>query len=70
MLKRKITEQLIDWKINPDRNVLFLKGPRGVGKTTAVENFAKEHYDYFIHINFEKYPLYKSIFSGWLREKL
>ena len=46
MLKRKITEQLIDWKINPDRNVLFLKGPRGVGKTTAVENFAKEHYDY------------------------
>jgi hypothetical protein len=66
MLKRKITEQLIDWKINPDRNVLFLKGPRGVGKTTAVENFAKEHYDYFIHINFEKYPLYKSIFSGSL----
>lgn len=66
MLRRKSTDVLIDWKNNPNRNVLFLKGPRGVGKTTTVENFAKSHYDYFIHIDFEKFPLYKSIFSGSL----
>ena len=36
-MKRKITQQLIDWKNRPDHKPLILRGARQVGKTYIPE---------------------------------
>ena len=64
MLKRKIMQQLIDWKNEPNKLCLLIQGARQVGKTFIVEQFAKENYDYYIYINFELMPSLKTIFDG------
>ncbi|WP_422350760.1 ATP-binding protein [Flagellimonas sp.] len=51
--KRTVTEQLGQWKGAEDRKPLILRGARQVGKTTLVEEFAK-NYDHFIPLNLEK----------------
>lgn len=60
-LKRKIDKFLQDWKENPDRNPLIVKGPRQVGKTESIMNFAKANYKSVIAINFVEEPKYKMI---------
>ena len=50
-LKRKIDSYLLDWKKNPDRMPLIIKGARQIGKTSSIEHFAKT-YKYFVEINF------------------
>ena len=64
MLKRKILTELIEWKQNPDRLCLLIKGARQVGKTFIVRLFAKENYKHFIEINFVENPAYHAIFDG------
>lgn len=64
MLKRKITEQLAAWKQEPNKPCLLIRGARQVGKTYAVEHFAKANYENYIYINFELAPSLKSIFDG------
>lgn len=66
MLKRKIENDLLNWKSNENSKILFVKGPRFVGKSTSVKQFAKENYDYVLMIDFEENPLLKSIFMGSL----
>ena len=53
MIQRKTIELLRQWKERNDRKPLVLRGARQVGKTTLVEEFAKE-YDVFLHLNLEK----------------
>ena len=60
-LKRKIDKFLQDWKENPDKNPLIVKGPRQVGKTESIMNFAKANYKSVIAINFVEEPKYKMI---------
>ena len=43
---------------------LIVKGARQIGKTDAIENFAKNNYKYFVEINFSLQPEYKSIFDN------
>ena len=38
-LKRKIDAFLAEWKANPDRKPLIVKGPRQVGKTESIKRF-------------------------------
>lgn len=64
MLKRKITDELIKWKNKKGHMCLLVKGARQVGKTFSIVHFAKEHYKYFVHINFDETPRYKSIFEN------
>lgn len=64
MLKRKITQQLLDWKNEQNKPCLLVKGARQVGKTFIIEHFAKENYDNYIYINFELSPSLKTIFDG------
>lgn len=40
-LKRKIDEYLIEWKNNPNKLPLIIKGARQIGKTNAIRNFGK-----------------------------
>ncbi|MBS6397771.1 MAG: ATP-binding protein [Clostridiales bacterium] len=60
-LKRKIDIFLSEWKTDPDRKPLIVKGPRQVGKTESIKRFAENNYKYIISINFVEEPKYKKI---------
>lgn len=62
-LKRKIDQFLLDWKKNPDRLPLIIKGARQIGKTYSIKQFAQT-YKSFVEINFITHSKYKSIFSS------
>ena len=62
-LRRKIDDYLINWKKNPDRMPLIIKGARQIGKTSSIEHFA-ESYQNFVEINFIDEPQYTKIFSS------
>ncbi|HQO10728.1 MAG TPA: AAA family ATPase [Clostridiales bacterium] len=53
MIKRSILDELEKWSKKKNRKPLILRGARQVGKTTAVEMFAKK-FDQFIHLNLDK----------------
>ena len=60
-LRRKFDRYLEDWKSDPDRKPLIVKGARQVGKTESIRHFAARHYEKFIEINFVFQPEYKQI---------
>ena len=62
-LKRKIDEYLINWKNDINKMPLIVKGARQIGKTDAIENFAKNNYPNVIEINFALQKQYKDIFD-------
>lgn len=54
ILKRKIYKDLLDWKKNwGGKRALLVEGARRIGKSTIVEEFAKNEYDTYILINFQ-----------------
>lgn len=63
LLKRKIDSYLVEWKNNPDRKPLIIKGARQIGKTRSVEWFASQNYTSVIQINFVEQKKYKEIFN-------
>ena len=63
LLKRKIDSYLLEWKNNPERKPLIVKGARQVGKTESIRNFAKNNYKSVIEINFVLQKQFKSIFE-------
>ena len=60
-LRRKIDAFLAEWKANPDRKPLIVKGPRQVGKTESIKRFGEMNYQSVITINFVEEPKYKMI---------
>ena len=60
-LHRKIDVFLTDWKNNPDRKPLIVKGPRQVGKTESINKFGTENYENVIYINFVEDKKFKAI---------
>lgn len=60
-LRRKADAFLTEWKKNPDRYPLIVKGARQVGKTETIRKFAKENYKNVIEINFITEPAFKAI---------
>ncbi len=67
ILKRKIENQLIEWKNNPRRRPIVIKGPRQCGKTYSVLKFAKENYRHIVYLNFLENPNYCAAFAGSLK---
>lgn len=63
-LKRKIDNYLIEWKNSKDKMPLIIKGARQIGKTNAIDYFAKNNYKYFVEINFALQTKYKIIFDN------
>lgn len=54
VFKRKIYDKLLDWKANwAGERALLIQGARRIGKSTIVEEFAKNEYDTYILINFQ-----------------
>ncbi|MDE7164902.1 MAG: AAA family ATPase [Clostridiales bacterium] len=66
MLKRKIERALLEWKNEPQKSPLIIKGQRQCGKTFSVRNFAENYYEHVVYLNFLKNPNYISIFNGSL----
>ncbi len=66
MLKRKIVDQLLAWKANPNHKPVIIKGCRQCGKTFAALHFAQENYRSVVYINFFENPGAKDIFAGSL----
>ncbi len=67
MLKRKIYDELVQWKEEDRRVALCLIGARQIGKTTIIKEFAKNHYEEVIELNFLENPDAKKLFDGSLR---
>lgn len=63
MLKRKIEAALAEWKADPNRKPLIIKGVRQCGKTASVKDFAAKNYEHVIYLNFFEKPKYISIFE-------
>ncbi|MBN2188490.1 MAG: ATP-binding protein [Chitinispirillaceae bacterium] len=61
-MKRLVDLYLSDWRRNPDRKPLLLRGARQVGKTYAVRNLGVS-FERFIEINFEQQPKVASVFE-------
>lgn len=58
MFKRKIYEEILAWKKQSDGSTaLLVEGARRVGKSTVVEEFAKNEYRTYIRIDFAEAPL-------------
>jgi len=53
IFKRRIYQQLLEWKNSGRRKPLVLRGARQVGKSTIIREFAREYHS-FIELNLER----------------
>ncbi|MBR0184413.1 MAG: AAA family ATPase, partial [Synergistaceae bacterium] len=57
MFKRKIYDKLLGWKAEADgHTALLIEGARRIGKSTIVEEFARNEYESYILIDFAVAP--------------
>ena len=55
VFKRKIYSQMVEWKkISKGSTALLVEGARRIGKSTIVEEFAKNEYESYILIDFNE----------------
>ena len=53
MFKRKIYDRLLEWKKESNgKTALLIEGPRRVGKSTIVKEFARKEYESYILVDF------------------
>ena len=64
MFKRKIYNEMLNWKNEPNHKPLIIQGLRQIGKTTIVETFAKENYDSVVKLDFRKDVSLQELFNG------
>lgn len=64
--QRNFLNSLLHWKSDPHRKPLILRGARQVGKSSIVKYFAKNNFENFLELNFEKQPEFKEIFEDSL----
>lgn len=60
---RKIQSYLEQWKTGPYRKPLILQGARQVGKTYAILEFGRKHYENVAYFNFETNPKLNACFE-------
>ncbi len=63
---RFIDNELLEWKNHPRRKPLIIRGARQVGKTYSILQFAQNHFENFIHLDFEQTPDACAIFQNSL----
>jgi len=68
-MKRKILQQLIDWKNSTSRKPLILNGARQVGKTFILREFGKEYYKNTVYVNLESNSAAASLFGSNISPK-
>ena len=60
---RKVFDYLKSWKDSKYRKPLIIQGARQVGKTYAILEFGKEHYENVAYFNFQTDPALSATFS-------
>ncbi len=60
--RRNVDSKLLEWKNDPRRKPLLIRGARQVGKSFAVRHLG-ETFKYFVEINLEKRPELKQLFT-------
>ena len=72
IFQRKIYQQLRQWKQDNDgRSAVLVEGARRIGKSTVVEEFAKQEYKSYILIDFNKASeFYLSVLAKHLSHNL
>ena len=70
IFKRKLYDRLLEWKrVQNGKSAILIEGARRVGKSTLVEQFAKNEYDSYILIDFnEASDEVKSLFSNLMNK--
>lgn len=56
MLKRKIEQDLLSWKQTKGKQGLLVTGARQIGKTSSIEQFASQHYENMVKVDFVEHP--------------
>ncbi len=69
-MQRLIESRLKEWKDQPGRMPLLIRGARQVGKSHVVEAFGREHFARTVVINFEKQPEYKQAFTSLVPSRI
>ena len=62
-MKRNAMQALINWKNDPERKPLILRGARQVGKTWLMKEFGRIYYTNYVYFNFDEEDELKSIFQ-------
>ncbi len=62
-MERDKLNDLIEWKNNPNRKPLIMKGARQVGKTWLLKEFGNTQYQQMAYVNFEKNMRLKTLFT-------
>lgn len=60
--KRTIDKKLQEWKNDPRRKPLLIRGARQVGKSTAVRHLGKS-FQFFVEVNLERQPSLQQLFT-------
>ncbi len=68
-MERKIISKMEQWKDSEDRKPLMIMGPRQVGKTYSVMEFAKSRFGNYVMFNFQESPELHRIFDGDLNPR-
>ena len=70
IFKRKLYERLLEWKrVQNGKTAILIEGARRVGKSTLVEQFAKNEYESYILIDFnEASDEVKSLFNNLMNK--
>ena len=63
-MKRNAMQSLINWKNDPERKPLILRGARQVGKTWLMKEFGQPCYANYVYFNFDEEDELKSIFQA------
>ena len=63
LLERKIDTFLSDWKSDPKRKPLIVKGARQIGKTESIRAFGRVNYDSVLEMNFMLQKKFRNIFN-------
>ncbi len=63
-MERTAYKYLLNWKNNPNRKPLIIKGARQVGKTWLMKHFGQNEYKNIVYINFEDKKQLKELFTN------
>lgn len=67
--RRHIDEELLEWKNDPEKKPLLIRGARQVGKSTAIRELGKS-FKYYVEVNLEKQPFLADLFTKNIDVKL
>lgn len=63
-MKRNAMQRLLEWKNDPCRNPMIIRGARQVGKTWLMKEFGSREFEHCAYINFDRNMCMKQLFSG------